>query len=1023
MPYTNFFYSDQNWRSDLYSTNSNDLHSYPQRIFEKYPPNSVLSISHMDITIEPDIFEKKLKGIANITITHKPKLLLPSEQIRSYIKLNAVDFYSVSVSGKDVLHHSYDGKFIHIYWTSPFEGEEYRNVSISWKVLRPVSGIMFQNPINSTHYLDQVAFSATENGLYRTRYWLPCIDYPGFKHTFEISIIHQADHIATANGQFSESHQLLTHKNLYMNSTKFVNNLPCSSTHITFAVGNFIKITIPGHNIPISYFTTKNKQESDLFKTFESIPNMIYWISDKLKVEFPWPKYDNVILPRYIGKTEGSSISIIPMRHLKEPGILNDIDLKVDLINISNIVGFSCVQDSWLFDGFSIYFKAIWIQDHLSTDEFHYQMYKSAKNYMDECKLYKRPLYCKEYVTASSLQDRHNFDGGCWRIHMLRSILGEELFWFSITKLLKSHKWDSINTNIFKNTLEACSGLNLTRFFDEFVYSSNYPRIKVHYQYEPISQLVQITIDQGNYINSNYERVLYSFKIEVQLIDSLDNVHKKTLEFESVSRVMAIFHLEPGVIPNYIRIDPEMSLLVGMKLEVPTHILLNMAERAEDIRSRILAYKQLISSGLPNIIEQVRVRIRKEPFYGVRIQVFSFLCIINSYESFELISELLLLEKNNLALSKISKYVSTVSGNLITKAIKTRISDPKIPQLALRGLLFSLGCQICLPNKTELLLNYMHQFKDLLQVGGSHISNGIVRQFLIKGLANTKEIDSFDYLVKCLKSNSECCFVIPTLISSITKLAISIGTVAQKNTAIDLIVTISHSEDNRVSFACIDSLIKLSAFEKINLIESIKSRRFINEDHIWIDKQVDKFFGFQPQIDDFMEYNTSTNTFNKHNLKEVASVSGITRGPRLPVADSSFNRDFSSLLATVHDLKTKIWELEFKNEQILAINSEREIYSQKIEAVPDFNYTRFTANSASKTDSRLYPGVFRHELSAEPVTINDADLEDSSSKNHRFYQKDSPSSLQISQRKNLGQKSISNSNKQSTKSPQIKIKF
>ncbi|OMJ28586.1 hypothetical protein AYI69_g1935 [Smittium culicis] len=606
---------------------------------------------------------------------------------------------------------------------------------------------------------------------------------------------------------------------------------------------------------------------------------------------------------------------------------------------------------------------------------------------------------------------------------MLRSILGEELFWFSITKLLKSHKWDSVNTSIFKNTLEACSGLNLTRFFDEFIYSSNYPRIKVHYQYEPTSQLVQITIDQGNYINSNYERVLYSFKIEVRLIDSLDNVHTKILEFESVSRVMAIFHLEPGAIPNYIRIDPEMSLLVGIKLEVPTHILLNMAERAEDIRSRILAYKQLISSGLPNIIEQVRVRIRKEPFYGVRIQVFSFLCKINSYESFELISELLLLEKDNLALSKISKYISNVSCNLITKAIKTRISDPKLPQLALRGLLFSLGCQICLTNKTDLLLNYMHQSKDLLQVGGSHISNGIVREFLIKGLANTKEVDSFDYLVKCLKSNSECYFVIPTLISSITKLAISIGTVAQKSSAIDLIVTISQSEDNRISFACIDSLIKLSAFEKINLIESIKSRRFINEDHIWIDKQIDKFFGFQPQLNDFMEYSSPIDALNKLNIKKVTNVGSITRGPFLPVADSSFNRDFSGLLATVHDLKTKIWELEFKNEQILAINSEREICSQKIEAAPDFNYTTFTTNSASKTDSRLYPGVFRHELSAEPVTINDPDLEDSSSKSRRFYQKDSPSSLQIFQRKSLGQKNTSNSNKQSTKSPQIKIKF
>jgi aminopeptidase N len=65
----------------------------------------------------------------------------------------------------------------------------------------------------------------------------------------------------------------------------------------------------------------------------------------------------------------------------------------------------------------------------------------------------------------------HTYPGGAWRIHMLRSLLGDATFWAGVQAYVAQHAQKSVQTSDFQTALEQASGLNLTRFFDEWVYS------------------------------------------------------------------------------------------------------------------------------------------------------------------------------------------------------------------------------------------------------------------------------------------------------------------------------------------------------------------------------------------------------------------------------------------------------------------------------------------------------------------------------------------------------------------------
>ena len=117
--------------------------------------------------------------------------------------------------------------------------------------------------------------------------------------------------------------------------------------------------------------------------------------------------------------------------------------------------------DIWLNEGFATFSETLWW-----GSEYGEQGYRSylASNDHD----FTGPLY-----NPPSLFSLTVYDKGSWVLHMLRGVVGDEDFF----TILRTHATDSAYGNVstagFQATCEAVSGLDLDRFFEQWVYTDS----------------------------------------------------------------------------------------------------------------------------------------------------------------------------------------------------------------------------------------------------------------------------------------------------------------------------------------------------------------------------------------------------------------------------------------------------------------------------------------------------------------------------------------------------------------------
>jgi aminopeptidase N len=255
----------------------------------------------------------------------------------------------------------------------------------------------------------------------------------------------------------------------------------------------------------------------------------------------------------------------------------------------------------------------VWIEDHLSQDDFRYEMLDNAESYFNETKQYMRPLVNRKYDSSWSMFDNHTYPGGCWRIHMLRKLLGDNVFWSAVQKYVATFKGKVVETEDFRKVLEQESGLNLTRFFDQWFYSKGFPAIKASYSYDSDKKQCKITFEQTQVSDIN-DIPLFNFDMDVEITTADGQPVTKTITMDKNKVSLSV----PCSKPTMIRIDPDGKVLFSLEFNPGEKLLVEAAKKAKDVCTRILAYRELITIGTVPAMMGVTESILSEPFYGVR---------------------------------------------------------------------------------------------------------------------------------------------------------------------------------------------------------------------------------------------------------------------------------------------------------------------------------------------------------------------------------------------------------------------
>jgi len=204
----------------------------------------------------------------------------------------------------------------------------------------------------------------------------------------------------------------------------------------------------------------------------------------------------------------------------------------------------------WLKEGLASYSEALWAESQGGTVAYN--------GYMDsqDDGAFQGSLFIADSTNADALFSNTVYDKASWVMHMLRGVLGDELFFES----LKSYATDSrfyhksSNTQDFQNVFESVTGQDLGWFIDEWVYRAGRPNYIFNWETTDVAPFIT-TLE---IIQDNPEP--YKMPIQIRLTNGTFDSTFTIWDSLSVQE----FSFETGFTPNIVEIDPENWILKNL---------------------------------------------------------------------------------------------------------------------------------------------------------------------------------------------------------------------------------------------------------------------------------------------------------------------------------------------------------------------------------------------------------------------------------------------------------------------------
>jgi aminopeptidase N len=136
-------------------------------------------------------------------------------------------------------------------------------------------------------------------------------------------------------------------------------------------------------------------------------------------------------------------------------------------------------SDLWLSEGFATYFAGLFLEHFESEDAFQKYMSSAAQTVFAFEKKSRVPIFDRDTEDLMALLNANNYQKGAWVLHMLRSDLGDAVFFRGIRSYYEAHKSGTASSEDLRAALEKASGKNLHPFFARWVYDSGHPQYEL----------------------------------------------------------------------------------------------------------------------------------------------------------------------------------------------------------------------------------------------------------------------------------------------------------------------------------------------------------------------------------------------------------------------------------------------------------------------------------------------------------------------------------------------------------------
>jgi aminopeptidase N len=578
-----------------------------------------VDVLHIDLRLRPDLDAKRLDGVCTTRVR-------AIEDGVARLVLDAVDLEVASVvrvsDRVPIVFRSTAAKLELAIEPALRAGDELE-FAVEYAVREPRRGMYFIE-----HEPKHVWTQSQDTD---ARFWFPCFDYPAEKQTTSAMVIVPNGHFALANGALVSRTEGPA-ETVY----RYEQQIPHPTYLVTMVAGPFSEIEQPHARVPVSYYTLPGR-EADGERAFGKTPRMLDVFERTIGVPYPYARYSQIAVADFtFGGMENTSATTQTDRVLHDQRA--HLDYSADYLAshelahqwFGDLVTCRDWAHAWLNEGFATYFEAVWLEADKGWDEYLYDVYGVVRRYLEEDEeRYRRPIVCNLYRDPIELFDRHLYEKGGAVLHMLRGHLGWERMKRSLKRYVSDNATRNVETIDLVRAIEAETGRNTRRFFEQWVERGGHPQIEVSYAWDGERKTALLTVAQKQTVDD--DNPAYAFDLDVGFVaEAPEAIRSDFGDGPLPGEVRVRLHVEraPQTFavplerePALVRVDPAAWILSSWTSSLGTDVHAAIVRGEPSPIARIRAAKALAKDGRRVAREALAHALAHDPFWGVGVEV------------------------------------------------------------------------------------------------------------------------------------------------------------------------------------------------------------------------------------------------------------------------------------------------------------------------------------------------------------------------------------------------------------------
>jgi aminopeptidase N len=571
-----------------------------------YARDLVVDVRHIKLEIVIDPTARHVAG----TATHTVRAINDAVQ---HIEFDAVEMRISGVKVNGVAaKFDYGDPVLRVALPRPLNAGAEAKIAIAYAT-HPRRGLYFTAP--DADYPDKPLQAWTQGQDEDSRHWYPCIDFPNHQQTTEVVVTVPASMISIGNGELKSVRE---NKRAGTTTYHWYQAIPHVTYLLSQVVGDFAEIVHRWQGVPVQYYGPRGR-EKDLQLTLARTPDMLAFLSDATGVKYPYARYAQTFVADFIfGGMENISATTLTETSLLDKRAALDADsdglLAHELAHqwFGDLLTCRDWSHGWLNEGFATYFEALYTEHHKGLDELRYELYQNAAIYMSEdAARYRRPIVNNVYHEPIDLFDRHLYEKGSLVLHMIRTVLGDDLWRKAIHHYVAKHRSTNVTTPDLQRAIETATGRNIDWLFDQYVYGGGHPAFRLAYEWDDKAKQAKLSVTQTQ---DEKDSSIFRLPVKVDF-----NVDGKAHAFDvQVSEKAHNFFFTLPAKPQMVRFDPGHNFLKSVEFKRGKDMLVHQLKHDGDVIGRIDAAKELAKLGTPEAVAALKAAIQGDVFWAVQ---------------------------------------------------------------------------------------------------------------------------------------------------------------------------------------------------------------------------------------------------------------------------------------------------------------------------------------------------------------------------------------------------------------------